>query len=680
MKRCPECRRDYYDDTLLYCLDDGNALLEGPSPAEAATLQLIDSKLPTVKQPKGGEDGSSDLTLPLPKRGAEQSRSKWTLADLLTTKRILSTSGGLALFLLALYLVSGALTNKSQQVIDLTRVSLTPITNDPGYEGEPTFSPDGETLAYVSDRSGNFEIYIQQVSGGAFRNITENAADDVQPAYSPDGKQIAFVSTRSSESSLRWEGYDLPLMGGDVWVMPALGGNARRIARDGNFPSWSHDGTSLLYTSGPAFSNKIYRVSSLGDTPQEIEPKLNVEVGSPRFLLYPSYSADDKSIVFEADSPTGFGPRDIWVMNASDGAVQYVAKGMCPRWNSDSTGIIYSSAESGKNFSLWLRTFPLSDNSPPTPLTVGRGRDVQASVARNGQRIAFAGLDLSSNVEVLDFDDDTGKPTGTPIPVTNGRQISYFQSLSPDGQTAVFEARQGFGSRLWKVKQGEASLQLTDDPNYDDTFPRWSPDGQTIAFTRKLAKEIISSAGLWVMSVDGANPRQLVEKAGNMAWTGDSKGIVYFSYIDRQLYLFEIASGAKRKITDEPLIVPVLAVTSDSKQVIYQTLESGNVDIKVIPMTGGESRRVVATPHQDYHPFVSPSGKWLYFQPDHKNFYRVPGPAQNWRPGEPQKVTNYPESGLFMDDPQISGNGRRIIYTHGHLTGDIWMLNFNKGF
>ena len=43
MKRCPECRRDYYDDTLLYCLDDGNALLEGPaipSPNEAATAIL----------------------------------------------------------------------------------------------------------------------------------------------------------------------------------------------------------------------------------------------------------------------------------------------------------------------------------------------------------------------------------------------------------------------------------------------------------------------------------------------------------------------------------------------------------------------------------------------------------------------------------------------------------------
>jgi hypothetical protein len=39
MKRCPECRRDYYDETLLYCLDDGSALLDGPaSPDELSTI------------------------------------------------------------------------------------------------------------------------------------------------------------------------------------------------------------------------------------------------------------------------------------------------------------------------------------------------------------------------------------------------------------------------------------------------------------------------------------------------------------------------------------------------------------------------------------------------------------------------------------------------------------------
>jgi len=86
----------------------------------------------------------------------------------------------------------------------------------------------------------------------------------------------------------------------------------------------------------------------------------------------------------------------------------------------------------------------------------------------------------------------------------------------------------------------------------------------------------------------------------------------------------------------------------------------------------------VATPHQDYHPFVSPSGRWLYFQPDHKNLYRVPGPAQHWRPAEPEKVTTFPESGLFLEDFQISRDGRWLLYSRGHITGDIWIMKLSQ--
>lgn len=650
MKRCPECRRDYYDDSLLYCLDDGSALLEGPAPADEPVTALLEkSELPVTRvDERRSKEG-------------RWSNVRWWLA------------GGVLLLGSSLVLVWLIKTSGLRKQNN-GNITITPLTNDLGYEGEPTFSADGETIAYVSDRTGNFEIYIQQISGGAYRNVTENPGDDVQPAYSPDGKNIAFVSTRSSASTLRWEGYDLPLMGGDIWVMAALGGEARRIAKEGNFPSWSHDGSALLYTGGPSFNQKIYRVDALGGAPTEFVPKLDVEKGRARFFLYPQYSADDRFILFEADSPTGFGPRDIWVMSAADGSVQHVAKGMCPKWNADSSAIIYSSAEPGKNFSLWQRPFPIAGDAPATPLTISRGRDVQVAISRDGRKMAFAGLDLSSNVETLNFDDAAGKPVGTPVPLTSGRQISYFQSLAPDGQTAVFESRQGFGSHLWKVGRGTAASQLTSDPKYDDTFPRWSPDASSIAFTRKDSTQAMSSAGLWVMAVDGASPRQLVERAGNMAWTGDSKGIVYFSYVNRQLYLFDIATNSSRQITDEPQIHPIFAVSADSKYIVFQSLETGNVDLKVIAIEGGTSRVVVATPRQDYHPFMSPSGKWLYFEPDHKNLYRVPGPAQNWRADAPVKMTDYPESGLFMDDPQLSADGMHLIYTRGHATADIWLL------
>ena len=74
----------------------------------------------------------------------------------------------------------------------------------------------------------------------------------------------------------------------------------------------------------------------------------------------------------------------------------------------------------------------------------------------------------------------------------------------------------------------------------------------------------------------------------------------------------------------------------------------------------------------------SPSGKWLYFQLDHKNVYRVPGPAQNWRKAEPEKITNFAESGLFLEDPQISHDGRKLIFSRRRTTGDIWLMNLAK--
>src|SRR5436309_2478779 len=148
--------------------------------------------------------------------------------------------------------------------------TLTPLTTDPGYEGEPTFSPDGQTIAYVADRDGNFEIYLQQISGGPALNLTRNPAADIQPAFSPDGREIAFVSNRSGSSDIFHAAPGLPLVGGDIWVMPALGGPARRIVENGNFPSWTPDGASLVYVHGTFRSARIARVPAAGGESRDV--------------------------------------------------------------------------------------------------------------------------------------------------------------------------------------------------------------------------------------------------------------------------------------------------------------------------------------------------------------------------------------------------------------------------
>ncbi len=182
------------------------------------------------------------------------------------------------------------------------------------------------------------------------------------------------------------------------------------------------------------------------------------------------------------------------------------------------------------------------------------------------------------------------------------------------------------------------------------------------------------------MAADGANPQQLLEVKipGFITWAPDGRGIVYFSADDKQLYLFDLATRSTQPITHEPGVRTFQNFSPDGKWLVFLSTRSGTDDIRAIPMAGGESRSIIETPHEDGHPFVSPSGRWLYFQFDHKNIYRVPGPAQDWRQAEPEKITNFPESNLYVEDPQISRDGRQLFYSHGHITGDIWIMSLGK--
>ena len=571
--------------------------------------------------------------------------------------------------------------SSEESSINLAGITLTPLTTDPGYEGEPTFSADGQRLAYVSDRTGNFEIFLKQISGGPDINLTNNEADDVQPAFSPDGKQIAFVSTRSSSSNLLYPGVDYSLLGGDIWVMPALGGSARRIAESGNFPSWSPDGTAIIYTHGTSwFRQKMYRVSAQGGDPKEIPITFKSDESPAPFWLHPSYSADERWIAFD-------GGGKIFVVGAAGGEAHAIVTGQHPTWTSDGQSIVYSNNAPGKGFSLWQ--VPVSATAGiasglARPVTVGRGRDMQPAISRDNKAIAFAAQDLSFNVEVLPFDAETGRQTGEVKQATQGSNVIYF--CSGNGQSIVFENHIGTISRIWRVDLNSTPVQLTSEAGFSDTTPRWSPDGTTIAFIRKSADipESVAtgaSSSLWLMSPDGANPRKLIENAGNPFWMPSGRGIGFGSVVNgnqNQINIYDLSTGTARQVTNEPGVVPIYTFSPDGKWLIYQSNPNGNIDLRAIPVEGGESRVVVGTQHQDYHPSVSPSGNWLYFQLDHKNIYRVPGPAQNWRQAEPQKVTNFPESGLFLEDPQISRDGRQLIYSHGRITGDLWLINLGR--
>ena len=104
------------------------------------------------------------------------------------------------------------------------------LTNNRGWDWFPSWSPDGERIAFASDRRGdfeNFEIYVMDADGGNQRRLTENRHEDSSPSWSPDGERITFNSRRDGNS--------------EIYVMEANGGNQQRLTnnRQDDFqPAW----------------------------------------------------------------------------------------------------------------------------------------------------------------------------------------------------------------------------------------------------------------------------------------------------------------------------------------------------------------------------------------------------------------------------------------------------------
>jgi serine/threonine protein kinase len=552
----------------------------------------------------------------------------------------------------------------------LADVTITPLTSDPGYEGEPTFSPDGETIAYVSDRTGNFEIFLKQVSGGPDVNITNSPADDVQPAFSPDGKQIAFVSTRESRMPLVYENFGVPPTGGDIWLMPALGGSPRRIAQSGNFPSWSSDGSSLVFTGGGAFKKKIFRVPASGGEVQEYAIRPPKGVAEFRFMLYPTLSPDGKWILFQAEE------FRVHVVASSGGEARLLCRGRRPVWAPDGSSLVYSNGDPGKNYSLWRIPFSSANggaDGPAEPLTVGRGVDTQAAVSRDGKQIAFTALEQTFNLERIPFHAESGRITGNAEVLTFGNNDIEFKNLSPDGRSVAFEN----AGRIWRLDPGQAPYPLTSDPAFADHQPKWSPDGRWIVWQRAPVAQP-GNVQLWMMAADGAGPRKLLDKARVGYWMPDSRGITYSSLSDFRLHHFDLLSRRSRPVTEDETRAPLHVVSNDGKWIVYQSSAEAHITIRARPIDGGKTLVVASAPGQmgSGHPNLSPSGNWFYYQVDHKNIYRLPGPSQGWRKAEPQKVTNWAESGLFIEDPRLSMDGKQLIYSRGRIVGDLWLLKF----
>jgi Tol biopolymer transport system component len=361
------------------------------------------------------------------------------------------------------------------------------LTTFPGAELYPSFSPDGNHIAFSwnGPKQDNHDIYVQQIGAGSPLRLTTDAGNDYNPVWSPDGRWIAFLrdQAQSGRSELR--------------LIAPLGGSERNLAgirvRESYYVtlpylSWCPNASCLVVTDsqGEGKPDALFVVSiETGEKRQLTNPQPPV-IGDTK----PAVSPDGRSIVFQR--VTSAGGAELNLLPLGEGMVPSgeprrltlsTLNADFPAWMPEGKEILFSARGS-----LWRQAVP--GESPPARLPFVGEDGIMPVVSRPAPgrppRLVYVRSVSDSNIWRVETS-APGTPASLPpsISISSTRADSNPQ-FSPDGRRVAFASDRSGDNEIWLADpDGSNAVQLTSIGRYAGT-PRWSPDGQLVAFDSNL--------------------------------------------------------------------------------------------------------------------------------------------------------------------------------------------------
>ena len=455
------------------------------------------------------------------------------------------------------------------RVLPLSKTSAIAFTQYPGNEDTPSFSPDGQFVAFVwnGPAQDNFDIYVREIGSPSLRRITASPLPDDSPAWSPDGESIAFLRKGAKGS---------PAM---LFIVPAKGGPEREVARislkygDPTAAlSWTPDGKWLVIPEeGPA---GLFLVSSRdGSKKQLTHPPADQSDFSP------AVSRDGRTVAFVRSY--GEGVPSIYLLPLTS---SFLAGGepqpvpafynvglTTPQWTPDGKELLFVANPPATGMAIWRTRAPEPGKPSQTPrvvYAVPNSKIRLAPPSAAGHRLMYSMPVQESNIWLIPLSASGGAPQARRI--TPASQDNSDARISPDGSRILYESGHPGYSEIWASNlDGTQTVQLTKLGEPGSGSANWSPDGQRIAFDSRME----------------GRPH---------------------------IYLLPATGGRPERLTDVPADNILPAWSKDGRWIYFCSNRSGTIEVWRQPPDGGPAQQM--TRLGGWAPTESPDGRSLYYQ------------------------------------------------------------------
>lgn len=540
MKRCPECRKDYFDDSLLYCLDDGTPLVQGSVSDEPATAILSGDAI-------SGE--SPTRTLNADDTTAQEARGTSRLSTLFSRERLPWIAAGVLAFIAFSFAL--AYYKQGSTTAGAIRLSFDPpkdLAFNDTMQDAAVISPDGQKIAFTATSAeGKTMLYVRNLDSTDAK-ILPGSENALEPFWSPDSRSIAYGSNGKLKRS--------DLTGANAQV---LCDSARMVGG-----TWSKDGIIVFV---PDYRPTLMQVSAKGGEPKPVE--MNTE-GNDVEHRFPCFLPDGRHFIFLRQKGIWAGSLDspeIKQIVADAGAAVYAPLGWLIFVRNDA---LVAQAFDAEKLALSGEPIPIITGARNSP---GNRR---FSVSDTGV-LVWQGQ-WQRDYQLVWYDRD-GKQTGA-IDAPMKVNVGQSPMLSPDGKRLVVRRTMGSGgadSNIWVVDLDKGTgLRIT---STFSQMPVWSPDGSRILYN--------SGNSIAVKAANGSGDAEtlLPRTAFPAAWSPDGRFIIFMERgVKTRMDLWALPMFGDRKeyqLSNSPFDEQNPQLSPDGRWLAYASDETGNYEIYV---------------------------------------------------------------------------------------------------